>query len=85
MAEFMSARRLDPRNAEIVLWLARTYAAAGEWAHAWIEIRILETKFASYDPKAFMEIKEKCERSLTADERRLLGLAAQEAGKGKAP
>jgi TolB-like protein len=85
LAEFMSARGLAPRNADAVLWIAKTYMAAGEWAHSWIELTRMEGQFGFFQKQAVAQMKAQCAGRLTADERRLLVSDAESAGSGRSP
>ena len=47
----MRARDTMPKHADAVFWTLKSYAAAGDWAHAWIEAtRFVET--CGRDPRA---------------------------------
>jgi TolB-like protein len=73
VASFMRARDIAPRHADAVFWTAKSYAAARDWGHAWIEV----TRFAKVcagDPRVAEAeaLKRICESHLKDWERQLL-------------
>lgn len=73
VALFMRARDLHPRHRDAILWTARAYVSAEEWAHGFIELSRFAELFPD-DPemKLAQDLHSKCLLKMGPRERRLL-------------